>query len=204
MYNTITQRATVGEMVLEIGLDIHALNPREYSDPISRMLCFHSRYDLGDDLDYRVDDYDGWYEVKKAIEEDENVVVIKPVYLFDHSGITISTTPFSCRWDSGQVGWVWITKESIEENYGECNEENTEKAVSMMMTEIEEYDDYIRGDVYEYTLYEKVTCECCKHVDMEHIDGCSGFYGYTNLIENIKHYLSEDWHHLLEELEDVF
>ena len=27
-----------------------------------------------------------------------------PLYLYDHSGITMNTTGFSCPWDSGQVG----------------------------------------------------------------------------------------------------
>lgn len=29
-----------------------------------------------------------------------------PLYLYDHSGITMNTTGFSCPWDSGQVGWI--------------------------------------------------------------------------------------------------
>jgi hypothetical protein len=32
--------------------------------------------------------------------------VVLPVYIYDHSGITLNTTGFSCPWDSGQVGWI--------------------------------------------------------------------------------------------------
>ena len=34
-----------------------------------------------------------------------------PLYLYDHSGITMNTTGFSCPWDSGQVGWIYAFKE---------------------------------------------------------------------------------------------
>ena len=34
-----------------------------------------------------------------------------PCYIYDHSGITISTGSFGCRWDNGQFGYIMITKE---------------------------------------------------------------------------------------------
>lgn len=40
-----------------------------------------------------------------------------PLWLYDHSGITIScgarTYPYNDRWDSGQVGWIIADKETI-------------------------------------------------------------------------------------------
>ena len=41
----------------------------------------------------------------------ESSVVILPLYLYDHGEITMSTGRFSCPWDSGQVGWIYCTKE---------------------------------------------------------------------------------------------
>ncbi len=39
-----------------------------------------------------------------------------PLYLYDHSGLAMSTGKFlraspSCRMDSGQVGWIYVSKE---------------------------------------------------------------------------------------------
>lgn len=39
----------------------------------------------------------------------EERVVMLPLYLYDHGGITINTTGFHCPWDSGQVGWIHTT-----------------------------------------------------------------------------------------------
>ncbi len=44
--------------------------------------------------------------------------VILPLYLYDHGGITMSTGPFSCRWDSGQVGWIYAEKKKFIEETG--------------------------------------------------------------------------------------
>ena len=32
-----------------------------------------------------------------------SVAIVQPLYLYDHGGITMNTTGFSCSWDSGQV-----------------------------------------------------------------------------------------------------
>ena len=44
--------------------------------------------------------------------------VILPLYLYDHSGITMSTSVFSCPWDSGQVGWIYAEKKKLIEETG--------------------------------------------------------------------------------------
>ncbi len=30
----------------------------------------------------------------------------------------MNTTGFSCPWDSGQVGWVFVSKKKVREEYG--------------------------------------------------------------------------------------
>ena len=44
-----------------------------------------------------------------------------PLYLYDHSGITMNTTGFNDRWDSGQVGFIYTTKDRVTELMGEKN-----------------------------------------------------------------------------------
>lgn len=34
-------------------------------------------------------------------------VLLMPLYLYDHSGITISTSEFCDPWDSGQIGFIY-------------------------------------------------------------------------------------------------
>jgi len=54
------------------------------------------------------------YIHKKAHEN----AVILPVYMYDHSGITINTDGFSCPWDSGQVGVIFCTRERFLKETG--------------------------------------------------------------------------------------
>jgi hypothetical protein len=68
--------------------------------------------ELDDQLDNRFDAR----RDKLAGEILERTVVVLPLYLYDHSGLTISTSPFSCRWDSGQVGYIHTTFEQVFDN----------------------------------------------------------------------------------------
>ena len=40
-----------------------------------------------------------------------------PVYLYDHGGITISTSPFSCPWDSGFFGIIAVPLDKVRREY---------------------------------------------------------------------------------------
>ena len=142
------------------------------------------------------------------------------LYLYDHSGITMScgtANPFSCPWDSGQVGWIIAEKEEIMRETREyVLDENGERikiehihpngqvtysfktqpltdetwrarAVEIMEGEVEVYDQYLRGEVYGYILYELPEDadpeDEVDEADCEEIDSCWGFYG-DDLLEN--------------------
>jgi len=144
--------------------DEEPFNPRECNDNITKMVCFHNKYELGDEHSYRQDDYSSWEELKQAILKEENAVLIKPLYLYDHSGITISTSPFSCRWDSGQIGFIYITQE-------ESGILDDKRLNNFLNKEVEEYDLYLRGDFWAYRIYE-VNVES---LDINPITYCGGF-----------------------------
>ncbi len=125
-------------------------NPRSW-DNLGTMVCFHNRYDLGDKHDYNHNNYNGWDEMKNSITKEEDVAVILPLYLYDHGGITMSTSPFSCRWDSGQVGWTFVSKKKIREEYGvkRISKELIEKVTEMLEGEIRTYDMYLTGELQD-------------------------------------------------------
>jgi hypothetical protein len=108
--------------------------------------------------------------MEKAIIKNETPAIILPLYLYDHSGITISTTPFSCGWDSGQIGFVFISKDKVKNEYGvkRVTKKEIEKATKVLLAEVETYDLYLRGEVYGYTLINE-------NGDIE--DSCFGFIG---------------------------
>lgn len=157
---------------LRIFNDDMAENPRTMWDNAATMICFHKRYNLGDKHDYSQDDFENWDELREQIEKDHEIAAILPLYLYDHSGITISTTPFSCRWDSGQVGWVFMTM--IDATLSELVRE---KAEQLIRAEVKEYDQYLTGDVYGFQLVEKSICSECDKEHEEILDSCWGFFG---------------------------
>jgi len=125
-------------------------NPRQYADA-SYFYMSHRNYDFGDNISLDTSDCSSWEDVKEIIEKEYNVFAILPVYMYDHSGITINTTGYSCGWDSGQIGWIWMTKEQAME-YGY----KTKKEAELFLeTEIATLDKYLTGDVYEIRMRSK-------------------------------------------------
>jgi len=155
---------------LEIEHDTNPESPRTW-DNLGTMVCFHKRYDLGDKHDYCSGNYDGWDEMKEDIIKTENVHTILPLYLYDHSGITMSTSPFHCPWDSGQVGFIFVSKDKVKE---EGMDET--KVEQYLKGEVETYDQYLTGDVWGYKVYEVTTCSL-GHEHEKLVDSCWGFYG---------------------------
>lgn len=132
-------------------------DPRKDQDNLTKMVCFHKRYILGDKHEYNHGDYNGWDAMERSIKYRENVVVIAPLYLYDHSGITINTTGFNCPWDSGQVGFVFITKKEARKWFGwkRITKERKEKLKERLLSDVKEYDNYLTGMQYKFDIYKK-------------------------------------------------
>ena len=169
----------VGKYLIEIYPDQSPESPREW-DNLGTMVCFHRNYNLGDEHDYCSGNYDGWDEMKEEIIKQENVHTILPLYLYDHSGITMSTSPFHCPWDSGQVGWIFVSKDKVK------NEGIDESKIeSILKGEVETYDQYLTGDVYGYKVYEVSECDH-GHEHLKDLDSCWGFYGEEDCMDEGK------------------
>ena len=111
---------------------------------------FPQQIPFRDKHNYNKDDYSSWDELKKAIEDTEKPVIILPLYLYDHSGITINTTGFSCKWDSGQIGFVYITNERINELGCVMENEATindyiKRLTRYLQGEVKQYDHFLQG-----------------------------------------------------------
>lgn len=100
----------------------------------------------------------------------EKRAVILPVFMYDHSGKTINTTGFSCPWDSGQIGWIYATREQICKEYGGkyLTEALRKKVESVLRSEVRVLDQWLLGDVWGYVI---------EREDGEAEDSCWGFYG---------------------------
>lgn len=127
-------------------------NPRVDFDEAAHMICWHRRYNLGDE--HKFSDPEDFDETSKDWESDDRIAVILSLYLYDHSGITMSCSPFSCPWDSGQVGYIYLTRGDMmrEWGYKRLTAARRTKLESYLKGEVETYDQYLTGDVYGYVV----------------------------------------------------
>ena len=191
---------------LEIIPDEDPVNPRKDHDNLGTMVCFHSRYDLGDDgHGINSKNFGGWDEMEKWIRHQNPGCVILPLYLFDHSGITMST---SCerfracdaqRWDWGQVGFIFIARDKINEEFsGGRTDEQIEE---YLCNEVAVYDQYLTGDIVGFVLRDK-PCEACDGPGKEG-DSCWGFFGSDPLENGILDHLDVKYRDALMDREGI-
>lgn len=147
---------------VKVYIDPDPINPRKDYDNATIMVHWHRRYDLGDK---RVDPCTA-EELKAEYADSDPILAIQPLYLYDHSGLSISTGGFSCSFDSGQVGWVFVTQSKKElMGFGEMTDEQWEK---VLKSDTKTYDDYLTGQVYGYEVEGK---------EGDHLDSCWGYIG---------------------------
>jgi hypothetical protein len=147
---------------VEIHQDEDPLNPRTEFDNLGTMTGFHRNYTIGDKHSFKSPT-----EVEAHIKATKAVCL--PVYLFDHSGLTVRTTPFSCPWDSGQVGYIFIEREKILKEYGakRLTSALRKKVEEILRSEVETFDQYLTGAVYGYVVKKNDKTE----------ESCWGFFG---------------------------
>ena len=143
-------------LTLKIEQDIEPINPRDW-DNLGTMVCWHRNYNLGDQ---QPDCAPSEFEFPKGC-------IKLPLFLYDHSGITMNTTGFTCPWDSGQVGWIFVTRDRMNEEFGTNWDEK--RAIEILQGEVETYDQYLTGDVWGYIVEDELG---------NTVDSCWDFYGY--------------------------
>jgi hypothetical protein len=141
--------------VLNIYTDPEPMNPRTDYDNFGHMICFHRRYSLGDeDHGIREDDFSSWNELENFLRKEKGAVEVLPMYMYDHSGITIRTHSFADPWDSGQIGFIYATRKDILDNWSKkrLSKELRQNTIRLLKAEVQDYDDYLTGNVYGYVL----------------------------------------------------
>lgn len=163
-------------IVVKIYPDDSAENPIVEFDGEANVSVWHRHYDFGNNHDFNT---------PKAFEEacdqpdnqpagcalDQSPVILLPVYLYDHSGLTVNTTGFSCLWDSGQVGWVWVTLAQAQQRWGTTDED---QILDRLRGTVKLLDHYLTGNVYGFVIEDR---------EGKRLDSCWGFYGDPN--ENV-------------------
>jgi len=130
-----------------ITTDYNSTSPRDY-DNLGTIATWHSKYKLGD------------IQPKKScirfLKTLPNIVSL-PVYMYHHSGISLSTIPFNCTWDSGQVGLIYVTFDKIktEFNFKHLTIKRKQLITKYLQDEVVLYNRYLNNEVYKYTITDK-------------------------------------------------
>ena len=160
-----------GDKFLEIFYDETPQSPRE-NDNLGIMVTSHKQYSLGDTQVNTEEEY------KEAIKDAK---ITLPIFMYDHSGISLSTKrtyPFDDKWDAGQLGVIIVSEEKLKEEYSvkKISKEIIERATKVLESEVAVYNQYVSGDVYGFETFK---LEKCDHDTNHKIDedSCWGFYG---------------------------
>ena len=205
----VAQDGIVGKIVY----DPDPLNPRTEYDNLTTIYYSSNSYTLGDvnvndprgqlfDLlmtkDRRAGDI--LYEAEDRGRNIDAILrahlakyyVIRPLYAYIHSGITVSLGGFSDPWDSAQCGIVVCDLDDIRREWaGHGDVANHDflvaQANEVIKAEVETFDQYLTGQVYGYKI---------ETVDGYHLDSCWGFLGdqqyvMDEMTATFEHYVKE-------------
>ena len=197
---------------LVIEQDEFPEDPRSW-DNLGTMLCCNRSYQLGDcntnretelqlaaicrkygKSDEEIDEMTFAEEVRFILDQD-NVCGL-PLWLYDHSGISISTGVVD-SWDSSFVGLIFVEKDFYIAQMCLKDEKDWKaKAKETLKSEVEIYSDFLEGNVYMWTLYEPTVVirqsmegkELSRKIDEEGemVDSMGGFYNPT--LEDVEEY----------------
>lgn len=93
----------------------------EYAEAVERLEEIERRLDgwcwSKDDMEYLTSQHPVLWSRAKAFVDRLRAQallngVMLPVYLMDHSGLSVNTVGFGCPWDSGQVGMIYCPLET--------------------------------------------------------------------------------------------
>lgn len=127
-------------------------NQVDYDESI-KIYTFHRHYDIGNKHSYQ--------ELQEVIEDNKNNYHIFNLYMYEHSGLAFSLTPFADKWDSGLLGYICISKNisKLEAN---------KRAYDM----VQEANDIEAGAFVEIVINELEFCDCCNNIkNTDYIDG---------------------------------
>jgi len=189
------------EVTVKIIADCDPENPREW-DNLGTMVCAHRRYSSLGDTDGKDDalqiiyrylsekqldaldfDPDCIPSIETALEKTGQVIML-PIYMYEHSGIALRTYPFGCRWDSGKLGFIFVSKEKVRSEYGWklINASRKEQIAKYLEGEVETYHQYVSGDVWGFQVFK----------GDEEVDSCWGFFGDDPMTNGIIDHLCEE------------
>ena len=175
---------------IELMHDCDPITPREW-DNVAHFCFWHGRYNMAQELKQ----YTSAPELKELRRAHPDAYIY-PVYMYDHSNISLSLGRFGCRFDSGLLGFAIVDKSRASDVFG-ITELTEERAREIVSDELQEYEQYINGEVYAVSIdkIQSVTHkiyalngELLREYDdvlAETVHICSGLYSTDDIIAEI-------------------
>lgn len=161
---------------IDIYYDPNAESPRAWDNlgtfyTAHRYYCPEKEFDEHFDFDEVCDERPG--DLRESFLKK---YVALNLYLYDHSGQTISSSPFFCPWDSGWFGIVAVSVENIKKEFGwkVLTHARRRKIEGYLQGDIDTYDNYLRGEVYGYRIIPADDKD-------KGLESCWGYYGNSGL-----------------------
>lgn len=196
MYEYVDTTQRVGDLIVQVVADMDgsASNPRD-NDNLARIYGQHRDYQIGDGEppadELAALERGGIRLLYRYLRLCKGAVAFTKLGMYDHSGVSFYAVPLgrsghhafdSAGWDSGTVGYAYVDRAGLE-----LMGTDVADAERVMLAEVEEYDDWAKGNVWGY-----VVTRPCDHADehdtdesiaicphSEHLDSCWGYIGDT-------------------------
>ncbi len=144
---------------IEIHHDLDPESPRQWEN-LGTFQVYHRRYASPDPIE----------RDPPVIKPDE--IGLK-VWGYDHGGIIYATgeqNPFSCPWDSGFAGIIYVSRHKARTwlGTGRLTKKHEAKVREILEHEVSIYNEWANGEVYGFKVFDP---------EGEEIDSCWGFYG---------------------------
>jgi hypothetical protein len=166
---------------IKIVADESPVNPRD-NDNLSKFYFFGGMKGYGDAHDLpdprelgisTVAEHADWFKRNLG-------GAILPIYGYSHSGVTFSTKPFSCKFDSGCAGFAVVAFDTIQKEFNpekETVESVIQKCAQNIIAEVETLNKYLNGGFCGYEILDG---------DAEVVASCYGYESEDDALEDAK------------------
>ena len=168
------KKTKIGYEVRYLTLDSDSESPEKWEDTNLFLVHYHRDFWIENKNIISKDDVRAWYQGESIPQQKDYFVFALSAYI--HGGVALSLNESfacdTCGWDTSHVGVVLVSKEEFK---------TKGKAVKMAQGLIEEWNQYLSGDVYGVVI-EKYDNEK-NPVDSY---SCWGFYGYDYALQELQ------------------
>ena len=134
----------IGEYgVLRVTIDQYPLHPRRDTDTLSKIWAKSAIH--------RDEEYEGITDPDDFMDSLDPEDDIRDLFMYQHGMVALSLSPYSDPWDSGQIGFLVVSKDNIA-----LIGTPAERVEAVIEAEIQEFEQYLNGQVYVVNMHRKV------------------------------------------------